>query len=48
MSGKRTKQLRKQALAEGTDIHTVCIKGQGEPNKFRQIKKKYLEGVKND
>ena len=42
MSGKRTKQLRTQALKQGIDIFTLQIEGRGIANRFRQIKKLYL------
>ena len=42
MSGKRTKQLRSEALKLGIDIFTIQIKGKGTPNQFRKIKKQYI------
>ena len=42
MSGKRTKLLRKQALSLGIDIKSLQIAGKGIANRFKKIKKYYL------
>lgn len=41
MSGKRTKALRTEALNMGLDLTTLMIKGIGQSNLFRRIKKDY-------